>query len=58
MLFSDNLTMIGLSAIVLYVIVKILSFYGIGEESYGYYITFYILMLVFMFTLPDRPKMN
>lgn len=58
MLLTDNLTMIGLSAIVLYVIIKILSFYGIGQDAYGYYITFYILMLVFILTLPDRPKMN
>ena len=40
MAFSDNITMIGLSVII------------IGTEVYGYYICFYILMLLFVLTLP------
>ena len=52
MAFSDNITMIGLSIIILYVIVQILTFYGVGTEVYGYYICFYILMLLFVLTLP------
>jgi hypothetical protein len=52
MAFSDNITMIGLSAIVFYVIVQILTFYGVGAEVYGYYICFYILMMLFVVTLP------
>lgn len=52
MAFSDNIAMIGLSGIIFYVIVQILTFYGVGAEVYGYYITFYILIMLFVVTLP------
>ena len=52
MAFRDNITIIGLGLIILYVIIQIFTFYGVGAEVYGYYICFYILMMLFVVTLP------
>ena len=36
---------------------KILNFYGVGEEQYGIYVLFYILIVVTSLILPkDYPK--
>ncbi len=37
-----------------YCLTQILKFYGIGEDVYGVYIAFYILLLVCFAVLPDK----
>jgi hypothetical protein len=53
----SNITLLGVSLIFFYTISKILNFYGVGEEVYGYYIIFYAFMLVSILILPNEyPK--
>ena len=52
MAFGKTITFIGVSLLVMYILIQILTFYGIGPEVYGYYICFYILMMLFVVTLP------
>jgi hypothetical protein len=53
----NTITLLGTSIILLYSIIKILNFYGIGQEVYGIYIVFYITILILIFILPnDYPK--
>lgn len=50
-------TLIGLSVIFFYSLTQILKFYGVGEDVYGVYILFYILIILFIIILPnDYPK--
>lgn len=53
----SNITLLGVSLIFFYSISKILNFYGVGEEVYGYYLIFYAFMLVSILILPNEyPK--
>ena len=53
----DTITILGISIILLYSIIKILNFYGKGEEEYGIYIVFYFTLLILYFILPhEYPK--
>ena len=40
----NNITLLGLSLIFFYSISQILKFYGVGEEVYGYYLIFYVII--------------
>ena len=46
------ITIIGISLLLLYGIIKILEFYGIGIDVYGSYVAFYIFILISVFILP------
>ncbi len=53
----NNITLLGVSLIFFYSISKILNFYGVGEEVYGYYLIFYAFMLISILILPNEyPK--
>jgi hypothetical protein len=53
----SNITLLGVSLIFFYTISKILNFYGVGEEVYGYYIIFYAFILISILILPNEyPK--
>ena len=53
----SNITLLGVSLICFYTISKILNFYGVGEEVYGYYIIFYAFILISILILPNEyPK--
>jgi len=43
---------IGLSLICLYILIKILNFYGIGQDVYGIYLSFFLFLLVTSLILP------
>ena len=59
MAFSDNITMIGLSVIILYVIVQILTFYGVDQSAYGIYLVFFLFILLSILILPNNePTLN
>jgi len=46
-------TIIGFSLIFLYVIIQILTFYGVSPDEYGTYIGFYLFLLLSMVILPN-----
>jgi len=50
---SAIITIIGLSIIFFYAIVKILNFYGFSFDVYGIYIIFYSLMVLSVLILPN-----
>jgi hypothetical protein len=51
------ITLLGISIIFFYSLTQILSFYGVGEDVYGIYILFYILIIISMMILPNEyPK--
>ena len=53
----NPITLIGVSVIFFYSLTQILKFYGVGEDIYGVYILFYILMIISILVLPnDYPK--
>jgi hypothetical protein len=54
---SSSITLLGISTIFMYCIIQILKFYGIGEETYGMYLLFYIFILILVLILPhEYPK--
>jgi len=53
------ITILGVSIIIIYGIIKLLDFYGIGINVYGSYIAFYIFILLSSFILPrEYPKIT
>jgi len=50
----NSITIIGIAVIFFYGIVQILKFYGIGEEVYGVYLLFYLMLLITVFVLPNK----
>lgn len=51
------IAIIGMSAIAIYAIIRLLGFYGVGLEVYGIYLVFYIFILLSVFILPiSDPK--
>jgi len=42
----NTITLIGFSIIILYCLIQILNFYGIGQEKYGFYVIFYIFIII------------
>jgi len=53
----NSITLIGLSVIVFYSLTQVLTFYGVGEETYGVYLLFYLFLILCILILPnDYPK--
>jgi hypothetical protein len=51
------ITILGVSIIIIYGIIKLLDFYGIGINVYGSYIAFYVFIVISSFILPrEYPK--
>ena len=53
MSISKIITIVGISFILIYVIIQILTFYGVGTDVYGVYITFYLFLLLSLIVLPN-----
>jgi hypothetical protein len=50
---------LGVSIILIYGIIKLLDFYGIGINVYGSYIAFYVFIILSSFILPrEYSKIN
>jgi hypothetical protein len=49
---SSIITTVGISIILLYGLIKILDFFGLGIDVYGSYLSFYIFLLISSFILP------
>jgi hypothetical protein len=53
------ITTLGVSIIIIYGIIKLLDFYGIGINVYGSYIAFYVFIVLSSFILPrEYPKIT
>ena len=48
------ISIIGITLLLMYGIIKILEFYGIGINVYGSYFAFYIFILISVFILPNN----
>jgi len=56
---SSIITTLGLSIVLVYGLIRILEFYGIGINVYGSYIAFYFFILISSFILPrEYPKIK
>jgi len=51
---TNIITLIGISILFFYTIIQILSFYGLGADVYGYYIIFYIFIIISIIVLPNQ----
>jgi hypothetical protein len=51
---STTITIIGVTWLVLYIIIQILNFYGIGQDIYGIYLAFIVFMIINSFVLPMK----
>lgn len=49
----EPITLIGVSIIFFYSLTNILKFYGVGEDVYGIYVLFYILIIISTLVLPN-----
>ena len=55
---SSTITILGISIIVIYSLIKILEFYGINLNVYGSYISFYVFIIITSVILPrEYPKL-
>jgi hypothetical protein len=53
----NPITLIGISIIFFYSVTQILKFYGVGEDVYGVYVLFYIMIIISILILPNEyPK--
>ena len=53
----NKITLLGISAIIIYCSIQILQFYGVGSDVYGIYMYFYIFIILSLFILPNEyPK--
>ncbi len=53
----NPITLIGFSILFFYSLTQILTFYGVGQDTYGVYILFYIFIILCILVLPnDYPK--
>jgi hypothetical protein len=53
MTLSEIITYLGVSLILYYSLTKILNFYGIGQDVYGVYVLFYVLIMICILILPS-----
>jgi hypothetical protein len=54
---SKTITILGVSLLLIYAIIQLLTFYGVTKDVYGIYIMFYLFILLCYFVFPDNKKM-
>jgi len=51
------ITIFGISMLILYIIIQILNFYGVGQDVYGIYLVFFLFLMITSLILPtSNPK--
>lgn len=50
----ESITLLGLSALILYVLSQILNFFGMEQETYRPYFLFFIFLVITTFVLPKN----
>ena len=59
MAFGKTITFIGVSLLVMYIIIQILTFYGVDQSAYGIYLVFFLFILLSILILPNNdPTLN
>ena len=48
------ITTSGIAIVIMYILVQILNFYGIGQDVYGIYLAFILFMILNFFMLPTK----
>jgi hypothetical protein len=51
---AEKITTIGIAWLILYIIIQILNFYGVGQDVYGIYLAFIVFMILSSFVLPTK----
>jgi len=51
---GTKIAFIGISLVLMYIVIQILTFYGFDTSSYGKYIAFYLFLLLSTFVLPNN----
>ena len=54
MTLSELITYLGVSLILYYSLTRILNFYGIGQDVYGVYVLFYVLIMICILILQSN----
>jgi hypothetical protein len=57
MLFSTIITIMSVCIILLYIIIQLFDFYGVGTDVYAIYIYFCLLILFCCIVLPHRKEL-
>lgn len=52
---TSIITTLGFTILILYILIQILNFYGVGQDVYGVYLAFIIFMILNFFVLPSKP---
>ena len=53
----NKITILGITILIIYSVIKILKFYGVGVDVYGAYLVFYIFLLACFYIFnSDYPK--
>ena len=59
MAFGKTITFIGVSLLVMYILIQILTFYGVDQSAYGIYLVFFLFILLSILILPNNePTLN
>lgn len=51
---KNTLTIIGISSIIIYAIIQILTLYNVSFDSYGFYLIFYVFIILSIIILPNN----
>ena len=54
---SRLITIIGFTILIIYIVIQLFNFYGVGQDVYGIYLSFLIFLIITSFVLPTKyPK--
>ena len=51
---KNTITIVGISTVIIYAIIQIFNLYGIDFNSYGFYLFFYIFIILSIIILPNN----
>ena len=52
---TNIITYVGIAILFIYIVMSIMNFYGVSNESYSIYIIFYIFMFISVLFLGSSP---
>jgi len=51
---SRLITIIGFTILIIYIVIQLFNFYGVGQDVYGIYLSFLIFLIITSFVLPTK----
>jgi hypothetical protein len=51
---SRLITIIGFAILIIYIVIQLFNFYGVGQDVYGIYLSFLIFLIISSFVLPTK----